>query len=405
MDLVPIQKGFLPVEVGDEHVRQSSHPVALGHKVPVDVPPALRCRPVRQSVLLAQLFHVLVGLHDAVEFLHQRGVGPDEAEHVSLLAAQQAVVLEYGIGPVYRIEDIHEPCIFPSFGRHQTGHRRVRELPGIALLGDEVHELRILGIDVLKVYPEGVADVLVVCQSQRLASIAHDEPVVADHIVRTAALCLYGLLQLTLYHLRVPSLAGRHPQHAHVGMPEAVARMFRCSLELQVQVLAADGDAVVVDDRVGLLCCLLLHTSLGDSQSALLHPVKNGHVRRDVVGNAVPQEPCQLQDPGNLMGAYPRKGVEQDGEADGYFFVSVSGNSNSATSRSFSESEDRISPLAFFYSRTSVFCSGVLRYYTSLRVSCFFSVPASRPFLAPLILLFCLILPKLCKVFWLNNQA
>lgn len=102
--------------------------------------------------------------------------------YVSLMATQQTVILEYGLRPVYRIEDVHESCIFPASGRHQAGHRRMLEFPGIPFLDDKVHELRILGIDVL---------------------------------------------QLSIYHLRVPSLADLHPQHTHVGMPEAVAGMFR----------------------------------------------------------------------------------------------------------------------------------------------------------------------------------
>ena len=77
-----------------------------------------------------------------------------------------------------------------------------------------------------------------------------------------------------------------------------------------MQVLPADGDAVVVDDRVGFLCRLFPHKALGYRESALLHPVQYRHMRRDVVSDTVPQESCQLQDLRNLMRTYPRKGIE-----------------------------------------------------------------------------------------------
>ena len=67
----------------------------------------------------------------------------DETEHVLLLAAQQVLVVNNGRCPVHRFEHVHEPRIFPASGRHQAGHRRVRELPGIALLADEVCKLGI----------------------------------------------------------------------------------------------------------------------------------------------------------------------------------------------------------------------------------------------------------------------
>ena len=124
---------------------------------------------------------------------------------------------------MYRVENVHEPCIFPSLWRHQACHRCVRELPGIALLGDEVRELGILGIDVLEEHAEGVADVLVMLQAERLACIAHDVPVVTDHVVRLTSFFRNSLLQLSLYHPRYsnPCLALPSSVRSTVGMFEA----------------------------------------------------------------------------------------------------------------------------------------------------------------------------------------
>ena len=94
----------------------------------------------------------------------------------------------------------------------------MRELPGITLLGDEVCELGILGIDVLEENSERVADILVVCQTKRLAGNTHNLAVVADHVVRLTSFFLNSLLQLSFYHFRIPTLAGLHPQYTHIGM-------------------------------------------------------------------------------------------------------------------------------------------------------------------------------------------
>ena len=149
----------------------------------------------------------------------------DETEHVLLLAAQQVLVVNNGLCPVHRFEHIHEPCVLPSFGRHEAGHRRMGELPGIAFLGNEIAELRVFRINVLKEHPKGVADVPVVFQLKFTGCLAHNETVVADHILRLTPFLLDCLLQLRLDHLRVPALSCLHPHYTHVSLPETMARM------------------------------------------------------------------------------------------------------------------------------------------------------------------------------------
>ena len=85
-------------------------------------------------------------------------------------------------------------------------------------------------------------------------------------------------------------------------------------------------------------------------QSALLHPFQDCHMGRDAVRDAFPEQPRKLHDLGHLMRAYAGKGIEHDCIADGYLFVSVSGNSNSVTSLSFSVSDERINFRCFFCS-------------------------------------------------------
>jgi hypothetical protein len=55
-------------------------------------------------------------------------------------------------------------------------------------------------------------------------------------------------------------------------------------------------------------------------------------MRGDAVRDAFPEQPRKLHDLGYLMRAYVGKGIEHDCIADGYFSVSVSGNSNSVIS-------------------------------------------------------------------------
>ena len=152
-------------------------------------------------------------------------MGLDEAEHVLLPAAKQVPVINNGLRPVYSFEHIHEPCVLPSFGRHEAGHRRMGELPGIAFLGNEIAELRVFRINVLKEHPKGVADVPVVFQLKFTGCLAHNETVVADHILRLTPFLLDCLLQLRLDHLRVPALSCLHPHYTHVSLPETMARM------------------------------------------------------------------------------------------------------------------------------------------------------------------------------------
>lgn len=313
-----------------------------------------------KSLLLAQLLHVFVSFHYIVKFLHQRGMGADERQQPPFPAAEQTVILEYGLGPVNRFKHVHESGVLPPSWGHEGSHRRVRELPGIAFLGYKVRELLILGVHSLKEHAEGVADVPVGWYAHVLAGVAHRLPVVADHIVRLASGHLDSLGQLLLRGVLVPVLANFHPCHAHVSVLMGMARMSSRRLELQMKVLSADRDTVVDYQRVvGLFSWHIPQRPLHQRQPALLYPVQHRYMRRQFPVNPLPENPCQLEDLRDLARADADKGIKQNRKANRYFIVSVSGNSNSISSLVFPEREDRSNSFAFFCCRTSVSCFGV----------------------------------------------
>lgn len=260
-------------EVANHHASELRESLAASHELPVDDGDTLHGRPSGKAGVLTEREHFAEAGHDLAEFLDQSSVLPDEGVHAPLLGSELSASLHHILGPV---EDVH-----PS-GKcsHVVGHQVVNVcedvMPGIPYGLGEQDELLVRAVNGLQVRPEGVADVPMPLDS-RLSKAFYEVATVVRHgIFRgTAELGSHtthsGLDILAL-------MGGGHVDVSdfHVGTGKRVSGMLRRHFQGKQDLVFRNGDALVHDDGVGLLCRHILAAMFVHIKAHLQHPITYG---------------------------------------------------------------------------------------------------------------------------------